>query len=64
MLQLLLFVILIDPEIVPPFSNGNLFKWASESFDVTLVFLPGKSQAKQRNLAGYSPWGRKESDTT
>ena len=29
----------------------------------TPVFLPGKSHG-QRNLAGYSPWGRKESDTT
>ena len=27
------------------------------------VFLPGKSH-KQRSLAGYSPWGHKESDTT
>ena len=27
------------------------------------VFLPGESHG-QRNLAGYSPWGRKESDTT
>ena len=27
------------------------------------VFLPGESHA-QRSLAGYSPWGRKESDTT
>ena len=27
------------------------------------VFLPGKSH-KQRSLAGYSPWGRNESDTT
>ena len=26
-------------------------------------FLPGKSQS-QRRLAGYSPWGRKGSDTT
>ena len=26
------------------------------------VFLPGKSYG-QRSLAGYSPWGRKESDT-
>ena len=30
---------------------------------VTLVFLPGKSH-EQRSLAGYSPWGHKESDTT
>ena len=27
------------------------------------VFLPGKSHG-QRRLAGYSPWGHKESDTT
>ena len=27
----------------------------------TPVFLPGKSYG-QRNLAGYSPWGPKESD--
>ena len=29
----------------------------------TLVFLPGKSHGP-RNLVGYSPWGRKESDAT
>ena len=29
----------------------------------TLVFLPGKSHG-WRSLEGYSPWGRKESDTT
>ena len=33
--------------------NGNLLQ----------VFLPGKSHG-QRRLAGYSPWGRKELDTT
>ena len=27
-----------------------------------LPFLPGKFHG-QRSLAGYSPWGRKESDT-
>ena len=27
------------------------------------VFLPGDSHG-QRSLAGYSPWGPKESDTT
>ena len=27
------------------------------------VFLPGKFHG-QKNLAGYSPWGHKESDTT
>ena len=29
----------------------------------TPVFLPGKPQG-QRSLAGYRPWGGKESDTT
>jgi len=29
----------------------------------TTVFLPGDSHG-QRSLAGYSPWGRKESDMT
>ena len=29
----------------------------------TLVFLPGESHG-QRSLAGYSPWGRTESDMT
>ena len=29
----------------------------------TPVFLPRESQG-QRSLAGYSPWGSKESDTT
>ena len=29
----------------------------------TPVFLPGKSHG-QRSLAGHSPWGHKESDTT
>ena len=29
----------------------------------TLVFLPGEFH-EQRSLAGYSPWGHKQSDTT
>ena len=29
----------------------------------TPVFLPGKFH-RQRSLAGYSPWGHRESDTT
>ena len=33
-------------------------KWQS-----TPVFFPGKSQG-QRSLVGYSPWDRKELDTT
>ena len=35
----------------------------SRKWQPTLVFLPGKFQW-QRSLAGYSPWGHKESDTT
>ena len=32
-----------------------------EEMQPTPVFLPGKSPG-QKSLAGYSPWGRKESD--
>ena len=31
---------------------------------LTPVFLPGKSSGWKRSMTGYSPWGRKESDTT
>ena len=37
-------------------------KWRRK-WQPTPVFLPGKSHG-WRNLVGYSPWGRKESDTT
>ena len=33
------------------------------SWQPTPVFLPGESHG-QRSLAGYSPWGHKESDMT
>ena len=36
--------------------------WRSK-WQPTPVLLPGKSHG-QRSLVGYSPWGRKESDTT
>ena len=35
----------------------------SRKWQPTPVFLPGKSH-QQRSLAGYNPWGGKESDTT
>ena len=35
----------------------------SVQWQPTPVFLPGEAHG-QRNLMGYSPWGRKESDTT
>ena len=34
-----------------------------EAWPPTAVFLPGESHG-QRGLAGYSPWGHKESDMT
>ena len=36
--------------------------WSGKCILATPVFLPGKSHG-QRSLAGYSPWGCKESDT-
>ena len=35
----------------------------SRKWQPTPVFLPGKFHG-QKSLAGYSPWGRRESDTT
>ena len=35
----------------------------SRKQQLTPVFLPGESHG-QRSLAGYSPWGHKEFDTT
>ena len=57
----------------PPANSGDIrdrgfnpwvqkIPWRRE-WQPTPVFLPGKSRA-QRSLAGYSPQGRKESDTT
>ena len=42
----------------------NVYKtfWRRK-WQLTLVFLPGKSYG-QRSMAGYSPWGYRESDTT
>ena len=42
-------------------SLGQEISWRRK-WQSTPVFLPGKSHG-QRNLVGYSPWGRKE-DTT
>ena len=40
------------------YNHRHKHKWQP-----TPVFLPGKSHG-WRNLVGYSPWGRKELDTT
>ena len=48
----------------PPANSGDmdLIPWW-RAWQPTPVFLPGKSHGL-RSLAGYSPWGCKESDTT
>ena len=43
-------------------AGSGRFPWR-RAWQPTPVFLPGESQG-QRSLAGYSPWGCKESDTT
>ena len=43
-------------------SLGQEDPWRRE-WEPTPVFLPGESHG-QRSLAGYSPWGCKELDTT
>ena len=55
----------------PPASAGKrheFYPWVkkipwSRKWQPTLVFLLGKSPG-QKNLVGYSPWGREELDTT
>ena len=46
------------PGLIPGSGNTRPKKWQP-----TPVLLPGKSHG-QRSLVGYSPWGRKESETT
>ena len=43
-------------------AEGRSSKW-KRKWQPTPVLLPGKSHG-QKSLVGYSPWGRKESDTT
>ena len=43
-------------------SGSGRFPWR-RAWQPTQVFLPGESHG-QRSLAGYSPWGHKESETT
>ena len=46
-------------------SSGFVTQWCilENKWQPTPVFLLGKPHG-QRSLAGYSPWGRKELDTT
>ena len=43
--------------------GGINVSFRRRQWQATPVLLPRKSH-RQRSLAGYSPWGRKESDTT
>ena len=56
----------------PPANSGDLSDAGSilvgkspcrRAWQPTPAFLPGESHG-QRSLAGYSPWGHTESDTT
>ena len=52
----------------PHWANSTIYRGLSimdrrRQWHPTPVLLPGKSHG-QRSLAGYSPWGRRESDTT
>ena len=42
---------------------GSRFPSWRRKWQPTPLFLPGESHG-QKSLVGYSPWGRKESDTT
>ena len=42
--------------------RSGRFPWRKEWLSIP-IFLPGEFQG-QRNLVDYSPWSRKESDTT
>ena len=59
---------LSDKESDCQWRRGEFNSWVGKSpwrrkWQLTPVFLTGKSHG-QRNLAGYSPWSCKESDTT
>ena len=49
-----------DPGLIP--TRVRKIPWRRK-WQPTPVLLPGKSHGL-RSLVGYSPWGRKESDTT
>ena len=50
------------PAMQEGWSLGQEIPWRRK-WQLTPVFSPGESHG-QRSLAGYSPWSRKESDTT
>ena len=59
-ITLLTKVHIVKAMFFPPWIRQIPWRWA---WQPTPVFLPGESH-RQRSLAGYSSWGRKESDMT
>ena len=58
-----LLVTLKTSTSVPSIQSFASLSSSAAEWLTTSVFLPGKSHV-QRSLAGYTPWGRKKSDTT
>ena len=53
----------IPPLGIAPFCERGMKVIWKRKWQPSPVFLPGEFHG-QRSLAGYSPWGRKESNTT
>ena len=60
-LKKLILIVCVFTSIVMAFYEGVGFQ--RRQWQPTQVLLPGKSHGR-RNLVGYSPWGREESDST
>ena len=60
-LKKLILIVCVFTSIVMAFYEGVGFQ--RRQWQPTPVLLPGKSHGR-RNLVGYSPWGREESDST
>ena len=63
-----LLIVVIVVKNLPAKAGNSFHPWVRKipwrrAWQATPVFFPGESHG-QKNLAGYSPWGGKESDTT
>ena len=61
--RLIVNFIVQDYESLEPFKGSTMLYFWRRKWQPTPVFLPGKYHG-WRSLVGYSPWDRKESDTT
>ena len=57
-----IYVLIFVFHLLSTFTLQQYLIWRRQ-WQPTPLLLPGKSHG-QRRLVGYSPWGRKESDTT